>query len=850
MKTQLLKGASISFAVVLIGFVVAATITFFVLLDGINTTHRVALTSLYSEQLSRYFDQRVGQVTRDLDAIASSSNLVRLVEESNSVAIQREEAALTSIIPHAVRVKIIPLGTAKIDKDSIPPFLFSALDMVNKVEVNEAVHPEAILSAGSWLINAASPIKSSTGVRGTLFVYLDTRALFAIDFQHEVKGTVVLVQSFASGQPTEIFSTGTASEADGRPISLALTSPIWSLNFYPSSELGPAVSNIGPMLFPLLILLGFVVPALFLILRQMVNLVDREASLVRDQVQAMLSGDFKPSEDYKLNGMQQIDDFLQTVEGIGPSIVKSMPKPELATDAEKKVDDDLIDIETVAEEIEEEELVFADESEAEPEFVEEEIIEEEEIDVTEEGEIDVTEEEEIDVSSIFRAYDIRGIVNETLTSQTIYRIGQTIGSELLDRGLRDILVGADGRISSPAVSATLIESLRSTGCNVINIGMVPTPLLYFATKTQHTNSGVMVTGSHNPPDYNGFKIVLDGSTLVEDEIQALYRRYVQGNFATGNGNLEEARIDEDYIDAICDDVVIAQPIKIVLDCGNGIGGAIGPELFESLGCEVVPLYCEVDGHFPNHHPDTSDPDNLADLISTVKAESADLGIALDGDADRLVVVTGSGKILWPDQLLMLFAKDVVSRNPGSDVVYDVKCTRHLNGVISGYGGRPIICRTGHSFIKAKLVETEALLGGEMSGHICFKERWYGFDDGLYSAARLIEIVAAQTRSLDELFAEFPVSVSTPEMLIQVSEEQKFDIVGKLIKQSDFGEGSITTIDGIRVDYPDGWGLVRASNTTPALTLRFEADNDDSLERIKAIFAEKLNALSEGLSLPF
>lgn len=357
----------------------------------------------------------------------------------------------------------------------------------------------------------------------------------------------------------------------------------------------------------------------------------------------------------------------------------------------------------------------------------------------------------------------------------------------------------------------------------------------------------MVTGSHNPPEYNGFKIVLDGKTLVDQDIAALYERVQSGNFSSGSGSVSDMDIVPDYMDAIADDVVVAQPLKVVIDCGNGIAGSIAPELLDSLGCEAIPLFCEVDGSFPNHHPDPTKPENLADLISTVQSQGADLGIGLDGDGDRLVAVTAEGDIVWPDRMLMLFAKDVVSRNPGSDVVYDVKCTRHLNSVISGFGGRPIISRSGHSFVKEKIAETGAMLGGELSGHICFSERWFGFDDGLYSAARLLEIVGSQEDGLSDLLSEFPDSVSTPEIHIPIDDEEKFTLIEALMASADFEDATITTLDGLRVDFSDGWGLVRASNTEPALTLRFEADNGQALDEIKSEFKELLQEIRQDLS---
>ncbi|MDP4911739.1 MAG: phosphomannomutase/phosphoglucomutase [Pseudomonadales bacterium] len=451
-----------------------------------------------------------------------------------------------------------------------------------------------------------------------------------------------------------------------------------------------------------------------------------------------------------------------------------------------------------------------------------------------------------DLGSIFRAYDIRGVVGATLTPNVIYKIGLAIGSEAIQLGQQALLVGADGRLSSPDVMASLINGILATGMDVIRLGAVPTPVLYFATHTTETTSGVMITGSHNPPQYNGFKIVFRGKTLVDADIQRLYRRFVAEDFNSGRGELRELDILDQYFDAISDDVVVAQPLRVVVDCGNGIAGDITPDIYMNLGCEVIPLYCDVDGNFPNHHPDPTIASNLQDLILMVKSQGADLGLALDGDGDRLVAVTGSGEIIAPDQLLMLFAKDVVFRNPGSDVVYDIKCTRHLNSVISGFGGRPIICRSGHSYLKEKMAETDAALGGEFSGHVCFNERWYGFDDGIYAGARLLEIVGSQTAGLDELMREFPQSVSTPELKLAVDELEKFRIIDLLLEHGDFSAGAVSTLDGIRVDFADGWGLVRASNTGPCLTLRFEADDQTGLERIESLFRQQLHKVDQKL----
>lgn len=379
---------------------------------------------------------------------------------------------------------------------------------------------------------------------------------------------------------------------------------------------------------------------------------------------------------------------------------------------------------------------------------------------------------------------------------------------------------------------------------------MPTPVLYFATYHLNAGSGVMVTGSHNPPDYNGFKIVVGGETLADAAIQGLYSRIANGRFAEGRGSLRAQDVAAAYVDRISGDIQAERPLRLVVDAGNGIAGALGPQVLEAIGCEVFPLYCEVDGNFPNHHPDPSDPHNLDDLIVTVKRMNADLGIAFDGDGDRLGVVTASGEIIYPDRLLMLFAMDVLTRNPGATIIYDVKCTGHLQDVVLRHGGSPLMWKTGHSLIKAKMREQGAELAGEMSGHFFFRERWFGFDDGIYSAARLAEIIAASDRAPQELFDELPKGVSTPELKVPMTEGAHYAFIERLREQARFPDARISTIDGIRADYPDGWGLVRASNTTPVLVLRFDADSDDSLVRIQQAFREQILAVDPTLQLPF
>ncbi|PJK11791.1 phosphomannomutase [Lysobacteraceae bacterium NML120232] len=451
---------------------------------------------------------------------------------------------------------------------------------------------------------------------------------------------------------------------------------------------------------------------------------------------------------------------------------------------------------------------------------------------------------------IFRAYDIRGVVGLDLNADVARAIGLAIGSQMHAQGLTEIVVGRDGRLSGPELAGGLIEGLRDAGCKVIDIGLAPTPLVYFAAYHLRAGSCVAVTGSHNPPDYNGFKIVLGGETLSGEAIKALYERInsQQLHIAQVRGALETRNVAADYVERVASDIQIARPLKVVVDAGNGAAGELGPQVLQAIGAEVIPLYCEIDGQFPNHHPDPSDPHNLHDLIAAVKQTGADVGIAFDGDGDRLGVITPAGHNIFPDRLLMLFAADVLERQPGAMIVYDVKCTGALAPWILRHGGSPLMWKTGHSFIKAKMRETEAELAGEMSGHFFFKERWYGFDDGIYSAARLLEILAARSEDADAVFAEIPDGISTPELKIPVDDPHAF--IDRFVADSQFPEARLTSIDGLRADWADGWGLVRASNTTPILVLRFEAKTPEALQRIQAQFRAALLQLEPGLSIPF
>ena len=522
------------------------------------------------------------------------------------------------------------------------------------------------------------------------------------------------------------------------------------------------------------------------------------------------------------------------------SAVKPPPRPEPAEDAEfgkEQAKPDLADEEpetrSSAEEIPDPPLMK----------LHYDIAERRKLKETDHTPVELTQE-------IFRAYDIRGVIDKTLDSGIAKSVGQVVGTLALEKNAGPVVVARDGRLSGPYLMEGMIEGIVSTGCDVLDIGAVPTGVLYYAAHEMAAGSGVMITGSHNPPDYNGFKVMIGGDTLYGDAISAFYDRIKVRDLRIGEGQVSRKDVVPDYIKRIADDITVDRELKIVIDCGNGIGGVCAADSLRALGVEVLPLFDEVDGTFPNHHPDPSDPENLVDLIESVRLMDADLGLAFDGDADRLGVVTLAGNIIYPDRVMMLLALDVLDRNPGATIIYDVKCTSHLPKVIKEAGGNPVMYKTGHSLIKARMKEIDSPFAGEMSGHFFFGERWYGVDDGIYAAARLLEILGSTEAPPEAILNALPTSFSTPELKVQMQEGENHAFVEAFKSSAQFEGATISTIDGLRADFDDGWGLVRASNTTPILVVRFDAESEEALVRIKAVFRSKMLEVNPGLDLNF
>ena len=781
-------------------------------------------SEVYTQQLTLQLNQRLALLESTLNKVAIHEDMAALLTSKKPEHLASTEKSITQSFPFAVRARLTIVGQAKVDPDTYPPLSFAGIDMIQKAERDQLPKPEVHLFEKKKILNFASSIKDGETVVGTLFVSLDfdqfSKGLLNLNGQH---GYVSLTQSFDQRNKLQLISGGDARwQNSATSQALTTNNPYWALTFSPAPHptLFLTSSYAGLIALILLSSFGFIYWGL-----QTIDLnLRRDSSALIGYSQKILSG-YTKLPAFKTIFFESVGHTFERLYSNLPSLLTQAAAISNAPPSAPVITDQ--------------------ETSSQP-APEPKVFNSNALPMAE-----VAHENKINISAtIFRAYDIRGVVPDTLNAEVIQLIGQAIASEALNAGQKALIVARDGRLSGPELSDALIQGILSTGCDVINIGEVPTPLLYFACHKLESQSGVIITGSHNPAEYNGLKIVINGETLSDEKIQHLKTVIDTSNFKSGEGQLSEAEIIPQYLEYISEDVILATSPKVVVDCGNGVAGAVAPQLLTELGCEVIPLYCEVDGNFPNHHPDPSKEENLKDLINAVKDNEADLGLAFDGDGDRIGVVTNTGKIIWPDRLMMLYAKDLLIRNPGADIIFDVKCSRNLAELISSLGGRPLMWKTGHSLIKNKLKETNASLAGEMSGHIFFNDRWFGFDDGLYSAARLLEILTTELQSSDEIFAELPEDLSTPEIAIPVSEENKFSIIEQLTQQGQFGKGKISHLDGVRVDFPKAWGLVRASNTTPTLTARFEAQNPEALQQIQALFKNQLLAVDDSLDLPF
>ncbi|MEH6586775.1 MAG: phosphomannomutase/phosphoglucomutase [Halioglobus sp.] len=825
------KTASTGLLVTLL--VVLASFAYLLLVrePGVRTQQADRVAGAYATQQATNINARVRLMRQRLQSTAQSPLALSAIASYAREDIELVEQAVLDYFPDLLSLKIVPvgdMGTAEFEGGDQGLRNHIEVDLVRRTANGEKTLPEAFRFEERWLTTIAELVKHPRieDRRAVLVATVDNKA-FSSELQALNSGTgkyaleQIHISSDGKTSTNIIAQAGSGNATDYQRFA-TIPDTNWRVAFTPSAELiGLLGSSSGPIYLVLALCIlatlgGFAIVAI------------RMPSIIEDDVNRMISASDRKSElslsipELVTVARQLRRATLRALRQVDSGHGAPLPNMEVETlesveDTPSAADlDDVLELDLVMEEEPEQVTVIPSNFPA----------------------------------HIFRAYDIRGDASTELTEELMAGLGLAIGTIAGEMGEQALLVGCDGRNSSPALKSALVRSLMESGRDVIDIGLVPTPALYFATRHLSCRSGLMITGSHNPKTDNGLKIVLNQQTIHAGGIQEIRDKVIAGAFSKGNGRMIKEDVIPAYIDEVTQDIAIAVPLKIVVDAGNGATSDVAPELFEELGCEVIPMYCSVDGNFPNRSPDTSNEDNLRALCEAVQREEADFGVAFDGDGDRLAVVTSSGRIVRSDVLLMVFAQDVVSRNPGADVVFDVKCSRNLTQVITSNGGRPVLCKTGHAFMKEKMTETGALLGGEFSGHMFFGERWFGFDDGMYAAGRLAEIMSTQGDSLDDIIDTFPATVNTPEILIPVTEQNKQPLMDRIIRNTDFSSGKVNTMDGIRVDFSEGWGLVRASNTSSALTARFEATSAEALEMIMSEFREQIALVDSSLELNF
>ncbi len=821
-----LKGVAVSVFLVtmLLMLIPPATVYWFGILSLHQSDQREARVA--AEHFADRVKGWVADQERTAELVAKDATLARLLEAGDRATWVGKEAELALLFPNSVRVRLIEPGVQEVDMTASPPLSYAAIDMLRQAETKELPPPMEVhlFSTPQQHINLVRRVLDQSGRRivGHLMVSFALPQLQQVLAGPAVHGYVELQQRGGEGVPLVLAKRGEVERKQGQETALVnIPGSRWTLAFWPGDTAGGAAREMGFIgLATVGIAAGGLALLLFLSFRRLSRALKADQVSLITLVKDMRDGRAQPSYRVQLRELQDAVGIMARTASAGAAAVARPAAPARAAVPP-------VTAEPVA--ADEPELLFDHDT------------------------LDISQISVDDISvdpSIFRAYDIRGLVSSSLTPDVVYEIGRAIGSEAYERGQQTVVVARDGRLSGPELTDALIRGLVATGRDVKDIGQVPTPVLYFAAQYLDTLSGVMVTGSHNPPEYNGLKIVLAGETLANHAIQDLRRRIQDGDLLSGEGSVEQIDVLPDYIERIRADVILPRPMKVVVDCGNGVAGEAAPRLLKALGCEVVELYCEVDGRFPNHHPDPSKIENLGALIQAVGDQGADIGLAFDGDGDRIGVVASGGEVVWPDRLMMLYSMDILNRNPGGLIIYDVKCSRNLAKIIRDFGGDPLMAQTGHSLIKAKMRETGALLAGEMSGHIFFQERWYGFDDALYSAARLLEILANDHRSSSNVFAMLPDSMNTPELNVPMQEGEPHVFMDRLLASAHFENAHVHTIDGMRVEFADGWGLVRASNTTPVLVLRFEADDETALQRIQEEFRRVMLQVEPELELPF
>lgn len=783
--------------------------------EAASTSRMKRQTQAAAQAVANHVEVLNQQRREMIKELALQPQLASLFETGDVSALRDEQDRLTRLVPGAQQIRLLPAGTSEPDTELTPNMSYASLQMLRQAETRDGalpaeahqfntVHQHIAIAAGI----RTAPNEPALGVLHAAFPLAGLQQL--LDSVDDYAGRVEMQQIIPNKAPFVIASKGPVVQGGLPDRVLPIQDSLWQLAYWGGTSVSLNVMDILMLTGPGLLVFLLASALLYLLSQQMIKALKKDQHAILTLFEALTAGRPPKSPPANLGDLQPTFDVLE-----------HQIKEFRTTQAGKAKGRAAVGI-TVDEQL--------------PEVVDQS---------------SVRLSDPVDISStIFRAYDIRGVVGETLTEEVVARLGQGIGSEVFDRGYQSVLVARDARNSSDSLQSALIQGLKASGRDVIDIGLVPTPMLNYAIHEHNIECGVIITGSHNPPQYNGLKVVIGGESPSREGIQELRRRIDASQLLQGEGSFDSMDVVSEYIERIASDIRLGQPLKVVIDCGNAAASVVAPELYRQLGCEVIELFCTVDGNFPNHHPDPGDPKNMQALQQAVVEHQAALGLAFDGDGDRLGVVDSSGKLIWPDRLLMYLATDVLSREPGGDIIYDVKCSRHLANIILSNGGRPLMWKSGHSSLKSKMKETHALLAGEFSGHIMFSERWYGFDDGLYAGARLLEILSLDYRTSAEVFAELPEGLATPEYALRLEEGKAQEVMKAVDQLPDLPGARLVKIDGLRAEFEQGWGLIRASNTTPALLFRFESDSEEGLAQVQSIFRDLLADVAPDLTAPF
>lgn len=793
---------------------------------------------IQAQGIATSLSARIADLQNNVDALAELPQVSATLERNDPLERQALAEELQPLIPHIMALRILPRNVQDPDESRTPHMGFADLSLAK--QALETPQPAIVQGSGEHRhLALASAVKRNDEVLGVLLASLRFDFLNnTVTHSGTDEGRIELRQ-----QSTVLAELGQAENVTEEENVVDVPRLTWKVYYWPAADSG--ISGFSLIAASIALAALFSCLVFFMTYRKLTDFISRDQSTILNAAKDLLAGKISGNYPVVLDEMKPvITNMVQYKRVVDQPLDGVIDKQDDSDDGffDEGLESSFLDINRGIEVADPEEDAAASKS-----------------NISADDSFAITlpdlqsAEPPADTGTIFKQYDIRGRVGRGLTPEMMHQIGQAIGSDAAGHGIGHIVLARDGRHSSASLADAVSKGLAATGRDIIDLGLVPTPVLYFVAHHSEGRSGVMVTGSHNPPEYNGLKIVINGETLSGERIQQLKHRIDAEDYVVEKpGSVEQNnQFVNEYIGLIAEDIHIERPMKVVVDCGNGAAGELAPVLLKTIGCDVIELFCEIDGDFPNHHPDPSRPENLHDLSTTVKHHQADIGIALDGDGDRLGVVDSQGKIIWPDRQMMLLAKHVLRNKPGSEVIFDVKCSKHLPEQIGKYGGRALMWKTGHSLMKAKLKETGAVLAGEMSGHIIFNDRWPGFDDGLYAAARMIEILAADSRSSSEVFGDFPDSPNTPELNIEIGASESAVFMSELretVRQNN--DGKIIDIDGLRIEFEDGWGLVRPSNTTPSLVVRFEADTPEALQRIQELFSQWMRAAKPDIALPF